>query len=220
MIQFNLLPDVKLEYVKARRTKQLMILISMSLAGASLAVLILMSLTVFVVQKKSLHDANKDIDTYSTQLKAVPDLDKVLTVQNQLNTLTDLHKQKVVSSRLFTFMSQVTPAQDALSKINVDYTQNLLTISWVAPSLDVVNAYTDTLKNTTYHTDDSSSDSKQYAFSSVVLSSFGRDSTSATFTITMNFDPAIFSSASANIGLTVPAGTTGAQSQLFQKVGN
>ena len=218
MIQFNLLPDVKLQYVKARRTKQLMILVSTVLIGASLTILLLMSLTVFVVQKKSLHDLNKDISTYKTQLKAVPDLDKILTVQNQLNTLTGLHDQKVVSSRIFSYIAQVTPAQDSINKLEADFTLNTITISGEAPGLDVVNTYTDTLKNTTYLTDGDESNPK-HAFSSVVLSSFGRSTSGATFTITMAFDPDIFNSANG-VTLTVPSGATGPQAQLFKKAGS
>lgn len=211
-IQFNLLPDVKQEYVKARRTKHMVILISLAVSAASLAVFLLLIITVDVVQKKSLHDVNSDITKYSKQLKSIPNLDKILTVQNQLNTLTGLHDDKVVTSRLFGYMSQVTPGQASISKLNIDFTQNILTITGEAPSLDVVNAFTDTLKATTYKADEES----KKAFSNVVLSNFGRDSKGATYTITLNFEAAIFDSAN-NVTLTVPSGTTGAQQQLFQR---
>ena len=39
-------------------------------------------------RRKACSDADKDIKTYSDQLKAIPNIDKILTVQNQLNTLT------------------------------------------------------------------------------------------------------------------------------------
>lgn len=215
MIQFNLLPDVKQEYVKARRTKQLVILISLGLGAVSLAIMLLMLLTVDVVQKKSLSDLNNDITTKSQQLKSVPDLDKILTVQNQLNTLTGLHDQKVVASRMFGYISQVTPDTVSISKLNVDFTANTIIIDGEAPSLDVVNKYTDTLKATAYFKDGDSNTSTK-AFSNVVLSSFGRDTKGATYTINLSYKPDIFNNA-ASIKLTVPSITTGAQAQLFQK---
>jgi Tfp pilus assembly protein PilN len=214
MIQFNLLPDVKQEYVNARRTKQLVVLVSFVVSAASIGIMLLLLLTVDVVQKKSLNDANTDIKRYSAQLKAVPDLDKILTVQNQLNTLTGLHDQKPVVSRTFGYLSQLTPGNVSISSYNADYAANTITISGDAPSLDEVNVYVDTLKATKYRTDDS--DATKKAFSSVVLSTFGRDTKGASFTLSIGFDAAIFSSTS-NVTLIVPNIVTSPQQQLFQK---
>lgn len=215
MIQFNLLPDVKQEFVKTRRLKRLVTLISIAVSVVAIVVLLLLLATVDVVQKKSLKDLNSDIKTYSTKLKAVPDLENVLTVQNQLNTLTSLHDQKVVTSRLFTYISQVTPPDASISKLSVDYSANTITITGEAPTLDAVNGYIDTLKATKYKTDATNSDSTK-AFSAIVLTSFGRDSKGATYTINMTFDPLIFNSAN-KVTLIVPTGAGGAQAQLFQK---
>jgi Tfp pilus assembly protein PilN len=215
MIQFNLLPDVKQEFVKARRTKRLVTLTSIGVSGLAVFILLLMLVTVDVVQKKSMHDLNSDIAKYSSQLKAAPDLNKMLTVQNQLNTLTDLHDKKVVTSRLFGYISQITPAQATISNLSVDFTANTVTLTGEAPSIAVVNAYTDTLKATTYTTDTDGSHATQ-AFSDVVLASFGRDSKGATYNITFTFDPVIFSSGN-NVKLSVPSTTGGAQQLLFQK---
>jgi Tfp pilus assembly protein PilN len=212
MVQFNLLPDVKLEYVKTQRTKRLLTLVSLFAGAGALAILLLSFISVDVVQKKSLHDLNNDITKYSKQLKAVPDLDKILTVQNQLGTLTDLHDQKPVASRLFTYISQVTPAQASLNNLSIDFTSNQLTIGGSAPSLDVVSTYTDTLKATQYKMADSSMD--MHAFSNVVLSSFGRSDKGATFTITLGFDPAIFNTKN-DVSLVVPKSADASQSATF-----
>lgn len=215
MIQFNLLPDVKADYIKARRLKQLVITISVLVSVAALAVLLLMVLTVDVVQKKSLSDASSDITRYNRQLSNTPNLSKMLTIQNQLNTLTQLHDQKAVSSRLFGYIAQLTPNLITISTLNIDFQAHTLVITGEAPSLDTVNTYTDTLKATTYKTDAQGATSAK-AFSAVVLSNFGRDSRSATYTITLNFDPAIFNNAS-NVTLTVPTLTAGTAQTLFQK---
>ncbi len=211
MAQLNLLPDVKLEFIKARRTKQLLTLISIAVAGVALVIFLLSFVTVNVVQKKSLSDLNKDISKYSTQLKSTKDLDKILTVQNQLDTLTSLHDQKPVTSRLFPYISQVTPAQANLNKLTMDFTAKTLSLGGTAPSLDVVSAYTDTLKATTYKV---AGGKATKAFSNVVLSSFGRDDKGATFTITFTFDPIIFDTKSA-VSLTVPNTAGADQSNAF-----
>ena len=212
MVQFNLLPDVKLEYVKTQRTKRFLTLVSFIVSGASIALLAVAFVTVDVVQKKALNDANNDIGRYSTQLKSVPNLNKMLTVQNQLNTLTQLHAQKPVTSRVFTYISQVSPSLANLDEMNVDFTNNTITVSGTAPSLDVVSTYTDTLKATVYST---SGTANTHAFSNVVLSSFGRNQDGATFTIALEFDPTIFDS-SQTVKLTVPQNAGADQSNVFQ----
>lgn len=218
MTQFNLLPDVKLEYVRTQRTKHFLTFVSVVVSAVSITILVTAFTTVDVIQKKSLHDENNDIARYSEQLKAVPNLNQILTVQNQLNTLTSLHEKKPVTSRLFTYISQVTPAQASLNELNVDFSANTLTIGGKAPSLDVVSAFTDALKTTEYSvaaSNSTPSSSGTHAFSSVVLSSFGRDQTGATFTITCGFDPTIFNS-DDTVTLTVPANASSNQSNVFQ----
>jgi hypothetical protein len=211
MVQFNLLPNVKLAYVKAQRTKHLLTLVSIFVSIAALVVLGLSLVSVDVVQKKSLHDLNNDISRYSNQLKNVKDLNKILTVQNQLGTLTSLHDQKPVASRLFTYISQITPQQANLGKLTVDFANSTMTFGGSAPSQLVVSTYTDTLKSTTYKTD---ADASGHAFTNVVLSSFARDDAGASFTITASFDPAIFASQN-NVTLKVPATAGADQSSVF-----
>lgn len=245
MVQFNLLPDIKLEFVKSRRLKYLMFVISVLVSCISIAVFIFAFFFVNVVQKKSLSDLQKDIKTYSTDLKNEKDLDKILTVQNQLGELTRLHEKKPVASRLFTYLTQVTPAQANLSKLTVDFSETTMSIGGTAPTLDVVRIYTDTLKATGYSEDTavepkSSEDvcpningqqatvparmtiGKDYscvvapkAFSEVVLSQFGRDDKGATFTITLKYNADIFDD-TKEIRLLVPTGIQTNQTNLFE----
>ena len=212
MLQFNLLPDVKLEYVKTQRTKRLLTSLSILVSLVSIGVLLLAFVTVDVVQKKSLRDENNDIARYSSKLKSIPNLDKILTVQNQLGTLTGLHDQKPVASRLFSYLAQVTPSQAVLNNLQVDFTQNTMSIGGTAPTLDMVSTYTDTLKATLYKTADGGQST--HAFSSVVLSSFGRGDQGASFTINLSFDPAIFN-VKNDVTLTVPANADVDQSSIF-----
>jgi hypothetical protein len=122
-------------------------------------------------------------------------------VQNQLQVLTSLHNQKPAASRLFGYLKQLTPSDASISQFNIDYTQHTVSITGNAKTLDVVNAFADTLKFTTYKRPDGSSAN---AFSAVVLSQFSRNGSGASYTITASFDPAIFDSAN-NGGLTVPS---------------
>ncbi len=191
MIQFNLLPDIKIQYLKAKRQKHVVVLISVIASVASLVIFILLLTTVFVLQKKNISDLNKDITSSSKQLQSVPELTKILTVQNQLGTLTSLHDQKVVAARLLDYLTQVTPADTSVSKLVADYSVNVMTIGGGAKNLSTVNTFTDTLKFTQYSTAEGGA--KKNAFSNVELKTFNRANDITTYEISFKFDPVIFS---------------------------
>lgn len=190
MIQFNLLPDVKLEYIKAERTKKLVISISVLAGSVALAVFLLLFFSVNVLQKKNINDLNDDIKKGTSEISKTPDIDKILTIQSQLNSLTSLHDQKPAASRLFGYISQVTPSSVTISNISTDFTANTMTIIGGAPSLDAVNTFVDTLKFTNFTSDKNSTETK--AFTGVVLTSFTRSKTEAGYTINLSYDPQIF----------------------------
>lgn len=206
MIQFNLLPDVKQEYMKAKRQKHSVIVISVLAAAVSLFIFIMLFLTVNVFQKKHLSDLSNDITDRTKSLKANTDLDKVLTVQNQLNSLPALHDAKPVTSRLFGYLTQITPAQVSIGNIALDYEAKTMALSGTADSISTINKFVDTLKFTTY-TEAVGSEAAvagtSKPFTSVVLSSFSKSEKEATYQISFVFEPTIFDS-SKTIALVVP----------------
>jgi hypothetical protein len=201
MIQFNLLPDIKIQYLKAKRQKHLVVMLSVAASAISLAIFVLLLVTVFGLQKKNLSDLNKDIKTSSSQLQSVKDLNKILTVQNQLGALTALHNNKVVASRLLDYLTQLTPADAFITRLAVDYSTNTMTIDGSTANLTAVNTYTDTLKFTKFKVEGTSGEKQ--AFTNVVLKSFTRDQDSTTYQIEFVFDPAIFGNAN-KVTLDVP----------------
>ena len=206
MIQFNLLPDVKLEYIRTQRLKQTVVSISVLAAGVALTILILLFLVVDVFQKQHLKAVNNDIKTNTAKLKSIPDLNKILTIQNQLNSLPSLHAKKPVTSRLFGYISQIVPDKVNISQLQIDFDANTITFTGSADSIATVNKFVDTLKFTNYTVGDSTDTTN--AFSQVVLTSFSRlDKGGASYAITADFDTNIFDS-SKTVKLVVPTLTT------------
>lgn len=204
MLQFNLLPDVKIEYVKARQTQRIVIGTSIIAIIAAVGVTLLLAGIVYGVQKKSLSDLDSDVHKYSSQLKSVPDLGKILTIQNQLGALSGLHQKKIVSSRVFKVVEQTTPDGVTISDVATDFTANTMSISGAAASLDEINVFTDTLK---YATFGEGSGQSIKPFTDVVLAQFSRSEGATSYTITLSFDPSIFS-IQTPYDLTVPKKNT------------
>lgn len=224
MIQFNLLPDVKQEFIKAQRLKHLVIVVSIAVAAVSIFVTLMLFMVVNVYQRTQLTNVDKRIAEGSKELKGTESLDKILTIQNQLNNLTALHEAKPATSRLKDYISAVTPKDVTYAKIElvltlpenaqVTMTENSLTFTGAADSLKTVNQFIDTLKFTKYQVitetkDDSGKvvstekSEEKNAFSNVVLDTFGRDDKEASFTIKLNFDSVIFDN-KVKVALVVP----------------
>jgi Tfp pilus assembly protein PilN len=209
MIELNLLPDVKMEYIKAQNLRRMAFTISALVAVVSI-VLLGSLISVNQLQKKHLRDLTGDISKESAELKNKPQINKILTVQNQLNSLTDLHSTKPAAYNLFNYLYQVTPSNVSISSLHTDFAQYTINVTGSTETLSDVNKYIDTLKFTTYKTGDGQ---KSLAFGNVVLAAFGLTGSAqagakpASFTINLSYDPKIFD-ITQDIELTVPTKTT------------
>lgn len=210
MIQFNLLPDVKIEYIKARKLKRLLFFAALLALGISV-LLIILTFSMAALQKQHLSNLDKDIAKLEEEFNSIEDLTKILTVQNQLNTLPGLYDGRPAAERLAGYIDQVTPAEEGtgISRLELDFNASTFVIEGVANNLETVNKFVDALKFTEYTVTmpDSDEVTTGSAFKDVVLSDFSRDESAAGFTISMEFDPLIFDS-KANAKLEVPSQVT------------
>lgn len=202
MIQFNLLPNVKLEYIKARRTKRLVIVSAVIIGAASFFVFVLLFVNVNILQEKHISNLSKEIEENTNKLEEIEDIDKVLTVQNQLKVLTGLHENKPATDRSLTFISQVTPQKASVSQVSVNFDEKTISISGTTDSLATVNKFADTLKFTKYVVDESTQEAN--AFSEVVLVNFSVTEGQTTFQIDLKFDSTIFDN-TKKIKLIIPS---------------
>lgn len=206
-VQFNLLPDVKQEYIKAERSKRTIFAFSAMVAAVAFGLFLVIFVVVDVVQKKQLSNADNTATSTTQQLKSMSGLAQIVTVQNQLQTLSTLHHNKHAIDHLFGYLTQTTPSSVKIGSLSLDTTTNTLTINGTAPSQAVVNTFIDTLKFTTYTI--GSQGSPLNAFTSVEESNFSIGSNSVNYTLTVSFDPQLFSNNVSSVPkLTVPSLTT------------
>lgn len=203
MIQVNLLPEVKLQFIRAKRLRRLITLLSVMVTGSAIVLFVLLFLTVNVWQKRTISDLGNDISALSGELKSTPDLDRILTVQSQLSSLPALHETKPDVKRLFTYLNQITPAEVTMSKLTLTFDASTIEITGSAGTLAEINKFVDTLKFTNYRTTPEAE--AVPAFSGVVMSAFSLNREGgANYGITLNFDPVIFSSIEPELKLVVP----------------
>jgi len=70
MTQFNLLPDIKLEYIKSKRTQDLVIFVSIVLIAAFLAIFVLLYIYVSIIQKQHLNSLSNKITSNTQQVSS------------------------------------------------------------------------------------------------------------------------------------------------------
>lgn len=212
MVQLNLLPDVKKEFLRAQsmRRKTIAISILVSIVAAGLTAVVV--LYVYVIQNGLMYLQTQDIKSKSSKLSSVQDIDKYLTIQNQLAELTTLHDGKNNFSRLVDFLPRLNPAPPQninLSNLDVDSSENTIVFKGRVKDYGALTTFKDTLKNAsyTYTTDGKSSDSKPLFTEVTVDSALYEKTTTAsgvTFSVTVKYDPDVFKQQNTGVVVTVP----------------
>ena len=151
MIEINLLPNVKRELLKTRAMRNRVISISFLVGGASIAAVVVLAL-ILGSQIAAEAVQNGVVKDRNDKLMAVEDLNKVVTIQNQLTKINEQHSGKKINSRIFdvvTAVNPVTPNNVSFSDIKVNPESKTITLEGSA-----VNGYSalETLKKTILNT--------------------------------------------------------------------
>jgi hypothetical protein len=204
MISLNLLPDVKKEYLKSQRTKRLFIVLSVLISVVSIGLVVLMG--AFVVgQRVHLGNVQGDIDKAIEQVQSEQDIDKVLTIQKQLDQLNALHDKKYATTRLFEYIKVLVSNDISLNSFELDNGDTSVVIKGFGKDFPSVNTFSDTLKNAEFSYKSGEEIQTLKPFSGVTLSSISpEDEEETVFDIKMLFDPIIFNNTLEQVKLTVP----------------
>lgn len=131
MIQINLIPDVKMELLKARKMRTMVTSISIIVAIAAGAVVALLAMYVFGAQALVQLNTDNAITTEYDKLSKVEDLSKTLTIQSQLSEISSQHANKKYTARAFDFLSTTVPEGKnaiTINRFNLNTEDNLITI--------------------------------------------------------------------------------------------
>lgn len=110
MIEVNLLPDVKQEFIQAQKVRNAVVSMSILLSIAVGIIVTLLALYVYVAQPVLRANNEAAIQKlHGDLLKNNPDLASAVTVQNQVQGLADQHKQKNITSRIFDVLNTIEP---------------------------------------------------------------------------------------------------------------
>lgn len=153
MIEINLVPDVKQELLNARRIRAYVMSGAVIAGIVAVGIVVLLALYLFTVQGLRSKFINDSITNKSQQLNSVTDLSNMLTVQNQLASLSEMHNTKNIDSRIFDLLIAVNPAapnQVTVSSAKLDAEAKTMTIEGQAANgYEAAEALKKTILSTT-----------------------------------------------------------------------
>ncbi|MCA9308860.1 hypothetical protein KC973_00630 [Candidatus Saccharibacteria bacterium] len=197
MIEINLLPQVKKDYLKAEQMKHTVIVASVLLSVVALVIVGLLFAYVSVVQPQHQKNVQGDIDSGLSDLKGKDNAVKIVTVQGALETLPGLEDKQLATSRLFVYVAGFTPRSVLFSNIKLDVTESTLTLQGTAATFEQANVLANNLKGAKFTYVQNESEESVQPFSNVVFDGLSRseqaeDTKNVSFQITLTFDPIIF----------------------------
>ncbi len=216
MIEVNLIPDVKQEFIRAQHMRSMVVsgsIVAMIVAAgvvALLGVLLGMQKVAELVQ-----DSN--IKSEYSKLQKVDNLANLLTIQNQLGSISAVNDSKAVSSRIFVVMTAVNPAAPndiRMSTVTLDPSTKTIAIEGsAANSFTATDILTKTITNTNVEitNSDGSGITTKPLSQSVTLTdtNYGQDASGARvlrFKLSFTYPEELFSNAKQKVAIVSPTG--------------
>ncbi len=218
MITLNLLPDVKREYLRTRRLQAKVMAIATLVSLGAIGLVVLLAVWVYGGQTVYKSFLTGEIEKHGKELKEIKEIDKYLTLQNQLNYLTELHDGKMDFSRLMTFLPAMNPAAPnnvRLTKVEATadeaLDQNTMILEGEVVNYTALNTFRDTLKNAEFTYEGQNDPIKLFDSIEVATSSLERSQLGGTmvvFKIETTYNPEAFLFSTEEPVVTVPKMST------------
>ena len=215
MIEVNLIPDVKREYLHAQRVRNTVISVSMLVAAAAAGVVIVLGLALGSLQFAS-GQADNSIKSKYKELSDKPDINDLLTIQNQLTQIDMISSNRGVNSRIFDTLSAVNPQAPnnvTMSTVRYNASEKTITIEGsTAGGFNAVDALKKTILNTKlkYTKDSESAETLLSSSVRITNTAYAEDSggeKKLTFTLTFSYPEELLSNSVKSLVIVSPTGS-------------
>lgn len=217
MIEINLVPDIKIEYLRSQHLRARVIAMSVLVSLAAVGVVVALAMYLGTQAIRNAFD-DSQIKAGAAKLNSNnPDLTKLVTIQNQLNVLSDLNNGKQVTSRLFDLLGAINPPAPSanhitVSSVNLDPTSTAITIEGTASGFNGADGFKKTILNTNVQYTQNNQTATLPLSNTVTVSntSLGADDSGKTvlrFTMMFTYPAQLFSNDVANVIVQSPTGS-------------
>lgn len=146
MIEINLIPDVKRELLRSKMLRNMIISIS-TLAGGGAIILVVVAAVILGGQLAFEGVQEGNITSKYNQLMEVEDLNKSVTLRQQLAKIEELQQDKIISSRTLTVLNSLNIKDVTFSSIKLNPEEQVISVSGSIPE-SLGYAGLETLKKT------------------------------------------------------------------------
>lgn len=213
MIQLNLLPEVKKEFLRARAMRRKAISLSILATIVSVGLLAVLGV-ILVGQYTATRVMTSSIESRAEQLANIENIDEYLTIQAQLAEIDNLHAGKTNASRLTDILPRLNPnAPNSVRFSNVDLIvdENTIIFQGGTRNVSALTTFKDTLDNAqlSYNLEGEDTVSEPL-FENIEISEYGYSVqanspvTAVGFKITAVYNTKIFETAAKNVRVRVP----------------
>jgi Tfp pilus assembly protein PilN len=211
MIELNLLPDVKKEFIKAQRTRNVVVSSSIIVSIVAVGAVAFLATTVYGAQNLLIGNLKKDIQSNHQKLASKNEINKYLAIQSQLDSLNQVSGQRAIYGRVFDYLQQLNPAPPSnITIYSLELLQEAKSIklSGSANNFEAVNNFKYTLQNASLVYTKDGQEQKMPLFSAVVAGQPALTTTNgvtlANFTFDLTYAPEAFSKETKDPKITVP----------------
>lgn len=213
MIQVNLLPDLKREYLHAQQTKHSFIVASVLASIIALGALVFIFVYVQFLQPQHRQNLQTDIDAKVSEMKSLKDAPKIVSVQGALEQLPGLQDKKWLSSRLFEYIKAFTPRGSSYNEIKLDLATSSISLTGTAQNYEQANVLANNIKSAQLSYTQADSAQKIAPFTAVVFENLSRGEQTDTgnvvsFQLNFTINPLLFNQSVANPQLAVNAASS------------
>lgn len=181
MIEINLVPDVKRELLKARLMRNAVMASAVTIGMFAAGAVVILGLVLGgQLALEALHDGT--IKSKTQELRSVEDIDKLVTIQQQLKTIHQLSSERQVNSRLFDAMNAVNPAAPnaiKLVSLKLNPEERTITVEGAAENgYTALETFKKTIANTSVQVERSGRDTIKYPLAEDIKAgeaNFGED---------------------------------------------
>lgn len=210
MIEINLLPAVKREYLKAQQMKHTVVVASVLMSLLAVVLMLLLLGYVRVMQPRHQKNVQADIDSALRDSKKKENAVKVVTVQGALEQIPNLQDKKMITSSIFTYLKEFTPRDISYSNIKLDLVEKTIVLQGTSTNFEKANILANNLKSAKFTYSSGDEKNSISPFTSVVFDGLSKsevvqDNKSVTFQITFKIDPVIFDQSAKSGEITVNA---------------
>jgi Tfp pilus assembly protein PilN len=211
MIELNLLPDVKKEFIKAQRMRNAVVSGAIVISLVAGGVVVLLATTVYGAQALMINGMKNEIAKNHKTLTDKQEINKYVAIQSQLSTVNGLAEERSVFARLFEYLPQLNPAPPSnvtLSSLVLNKEGSRIEIIGSANDFESINNFRTTLQQAKLTYVQDGKDSEVAFFTAIEADNPSLSTESgkvrANFKMTLTYSPEIFSYAISDSKVNVP----------------